>query len=143
MRKLIPVIAVLGLGYFAYDRGILTDPVVHASAAPDSVIAEAFKARRSDVQVEGRGEVTRILADDLEGDKHQRFILRLDSGQTLLIAHNIDLAPRLSGLKVGDVVEFHGEYEWNDQGGVVHWTHKDPRGVHQPGWLRFKGKMYQ
>jgi hypothetical protein len=58
--------------------------------------------------------VTRILADDNDGSRHQRFILEVGGGRTLLIAHNIDLAPRVTGLKVGDTVEFHGEYEWND-----------------------------
>ncbi len=55
-----------------------------------------------------------------------RFILQLGSGQTLLISHNIDLAPRLTALREGDVVAFNGEYEWSATGGVVHWTHRDP-----------------
>ena len=58
-------------------------------------IAEAYASRSSDVLVTGEGTVTRLLADDEEGGRHQRFILRLDSGQTLLVAHNIDLAPRI------------------------------------------------
>ncbi len=138
MRKLVSVVVILGLGFLAYDRWNLTGP-----AAPDSSITEAFETRSSDVPVTGSGEVLRILADDVNGDRHQRFILRLDSGQTLLVAHNIDLAPRLPGLNAGDVVEFSGEYVWNDQGGVIHWTHKDPRGQHQAGWLKLKGKTYQ
>ena len=64
-------------------------------------------------------------------------------GQSVLIAHNIDLSSRLQGLAKGDRVGFFGEYEWNDKGGVVHWTHRDPRRRHPDGWLRYKGVLYQ
>ncbi|MCC7495749.1 MAG: DUF3465 domain-containing protein [Fimbriimonadaceae bacterium] len=110
------------------------------AADTDALLAAAFAQRRSNLKVTGRGVVTRLLADDRDGDRHQRFILRLTTGQTLLVAHNIDLAPRLEGLRVGDVVEFCGEYEWNAQGGVIHWTHHDPAGRHAAGWLRSGGR---
>jgi hypothetical protein len=107
-----------------------------ATRVGDQAIAHAFSAHASAVEVQGRGVVDRILADDAQGSRHQRFIVRLASGQTLLISHNIDIAPRLAPLHVGDVVTFRGEYIWNDQGGVVHWTHHDPSGEHEPGWLK-------
>ena len=109
----------------------------------DSVLQRAFESQQSNLQVQGSGEVVRILADDLNGGRHQRFILELESGQTLLVAHNIDLAPRVAGLGVGDAVEFFGEYEWNPQGGVVHWTHHDPANRHVAGWLKHNGVIYQ
>ena len=108
-----------------------------------SEVDRAFEARRSDVQVRGRGVVIKLLSDDNKGSRHQRFILRLPSGNTLLVAHNIDLAPRVDSLRVGDAVEFYGEYEWNDKGGVLHWTHDDPQGRHVAGWLRHRGLRYQ
>ncbi|MCK5664415.1 MAG: DUF3465 domain-containing protein, partial [Thiotrichaceae bacterium] len=80
-------------------------------------LTNAYKNQQSDVQVDGKGFVIRILSDDTQGSQHQRFILKLSSGQTLLIAHNIDLAPRINSLLEGDVVEFYGEYEWNSKGG--------------------------
>ena len=113
------------------------------AAGDDSQIRRAFKNRTSNVQVEGEGEVTRILADDLSGSRHQRFIVSLASGQTLLIAHNIDIAPRVAGLQTGDSVRFYGEYVWNQEGGKVHWTHHDPKGRHVAGWLKHKGLTYQ
>jgi hypothetical protein len=109
----------------------------------DSEIARAFKTKKSNVQVEGEGVVVRILKDDLDGGRHQRFIVRLLSGQTVLIAHNIDLAPRVDGLQEGDTIGFYGEYVWNSQGGTVHWTHHDPQGRHVAGWLKYKGRTYQ
>jgi hypothetical protein len=95
------------------------------------------------VEVEGAGTVVRLLSDDVEGGRHQRFILELPSGQTVLVAHNIDIAPRLDGLETGDDVAFRGIYEWNAQGGVVHWTHHDPSGQHAAGWLRHGGRTVQ
>ena len=108
-----------------------------------SDIGRAFKNRTSDVQVEGEGTVTRILPDDVKGQRHQRFILRLASGRTVLIAHNIDLAPRVESLRRGDTVQFKGEYEWNAEGGVIHWTHHDPARRHAAGWLKHKERIYQ
>jgi uncharacterized membrane protein YsdA (DUF1294 family)/cold shock CspA family protein len=106
-------------------------------------VGAAFRARRSNVQVTGSARVSRVLSDDNKGSRHQRFILKMASGQTLLIAHNIDLAPRIPGLRAGDTVDYCGEYEWNAKGGVVHWTHHDPGGRHPGGWLRCRGRNYQ
>lgn len=109
----------------------------------DEVFASAFAEQSSDVQVTGSGTVTRMLADDNEGDRHQRFIIELESGQTLLISHNIDVAPRIDALAVGDTVEFCGVYEYNPEGGVVHWTHHDPGRTHEPGWIDHDGRRYE
>ncbi|OAE90237.1 hypothetical protein AWR37_18010, partial [Vibrio cholerae] len=104
--------------------------------ANDAVLQQAYQSQQSDLQVQGLGQVVKVLPDDNDGSRHQKFILKLNSGQTLLVAHNIDLAPRIPNLKVGDSVEFYGEYEWNKKGGVLHWTHKDPQNRHAHGWLK-------
>jgi hypothetical protein len=114
-----------------------------APLADDSPIGRAFASGTSDVQVEDEGTVIRVLPDDVDGSRHQRFIVQLASGQTLLITHNIDLAPRIAGLKVGDSVAFNGEYVWNEKGGVIHWTHHDPQGRHVAGWVMHNGRRYQ
>ena len=114
-----------------------------ASRVDDNAIGRAFASGVSDIQVEGEGTVIRVLPDDSNGSRHQRFIVQLASGQTLLIAHNIDIAPRIAGLEVGDNVRFNGEYEWNAKGGVIHWTHHDPRGRHVAGWVIHKGMTYK
>ena len=111
--------------------------------ANDQQLKQAYQNHQSDLQIQGSGTVSRVLPDDNKGSRHQKFILRLDSRQTLLVAHNIDLAPRIPNLKVGDVVQFYGEYEWNDKGGVIHWTHRDPGNRHAHGWLKHQGKVYE
>jgi len=121
----------------------LSRPGLPSSASGNAVLREAYSSLRSDLQVGGEGTVARILGDDIDGSRHQRFILNLGPGQTILISHNIDLAPRIDNLKPGDVVAFYGEYEWNARGGVVHWTHHDPQGQHVAGWLKHRNKTYQ
>ncbi|EGQ8673321.1 DUF3465 domain-containing protein [Vibrio cholerae] len=111
--------------------------------ANDAALQQAYQSQQSDLQVQGFGQVAKVLPDDNDGSRHQKFILKLNSGQTLLVAHNIDLAPRIPNLKVGDSVEFYGEYEWNKKGGVLHWTHKDPQNRHAHGWLKHNGQVYE
>ena len=113
------------------------------SLVDDDSIGRAFRNHTSGIEVEGEGTVIRLLDDDVKGPRHQRFIVELASGQTLLITHNIDLAPRLNGLKTGDTVHFKGEYIWNEKGGMVHWTHHDPQSRHVAGWILHNGKTYQ
>lgn len=107
------------------------------------LIAQAYSKKLSNVQVEGSGKVIAVLRDDNEGSRHQKFLLELSNRQTLLVAHNIDLAPRIDSLNKADTVQFYGEYEYSDKGGVMHWTHHDPNGRHADGWLKHNGKTYQ
>lgn len=109
----------------------------------DRKIKEAYGAVQSDFWVQSQGTVVKILKDDNDGARHQRFLLKLSNGHVILIAHNIDLAPKVEGLAPGDVVGFSGEYEWNHKGGVVHWTHHDPSGRKTGGWLMHNGKKYE
>jgi|SRR5690554_2386427 len=144
--KNLGAIAVLLLGAFFWlvEEGyILPEGGSDPSFTTPYSSPVAFDRSDSSQQVQGQGVVARVLSDDNTGSRHQRFILELSSGQTILVAHNIDLAPRVPSLREGDTVEFFGEYEWNDQGGVVHWTHHDPNGRHLDGWLKAGGRTYQ
>lgn len=150
LKKLLLVAALLFLAYtFFYNQheAVLPEkqgPVAQQGRGTSAAdVAEAFAKHKSNVQVSGAGIVTRVLPDDNDGSRHQRFILQLPSGHTLLVAHNIDLAPRISALRQGDPVSFYGEYEWNKKGGVLHWTHRDPDGSHAVGWLQHNNRMYQ
>ncbi len=144
MKKLILiVVAILAAYVYAQQEADGTFSSTEEVVADAQQIKAAFDNQRSDVQVSGTGKVTRLLADDNEGSRHQRFIVSLPTGQTVLVSHNIDLAPRIDALQQGDQVSFYGEYEWNPQGGVVHWTHHDPRGRHPGGWIDHEGRRYE
>ncbi len=139
MKKLLALVAILVFAYVTYSHHAPTS----VSAPSDHTTQEPASSQTPSGLNSGSGTVVRILPDDTEGDRHQRFILRLASGQTLLIAHNIDIAPRVTPLSEGDTVEYKGEYASNDKGGVVHWTHHDPSGNHPAGWLKHDGQTFQ
>jgi hypothetical protein len=102
-----------------------------------------FDQHTNDEWVEGSGRVVRLLADDDDEEgAHQRFVLRTPAGQSLLIAHNLDVAPRVP-LGMADRIGFRGIYEWNDLGGTVHWTHHDPRGLEEGGWVEYRRRRYR
>ena len=156
MKKLLSyrfAIFIIALAIAYISQALLRTPVslpVHPStttstpvAAADISIPEPQSALVDHHPVTGHGTVIKILPDDNQGSRHQRFILRLESGQTVLVAHNIDLAQRIDGLTVGSVVDFKGIYVTNDKGGVIHWTHHDPDGRHDDGWLKWNGMIYQ
>lgn len=147
-NRLFAVAAALLLAYFyGHDQlGTAPAPTDKAAASvgnADSAVAQALAHHQSQVAITGIGTVTTLLADDNRGARHQRFLLRLPSGAVLLVAHNIDLAPRLDQLHSGDRVGFAGEFIWNERGGVLHWTHRDPHQRHADGWLTHDGRRYQ
>ena len=156
MRKLVLIVLVAAAAYYAYTSQVhqaATGTVVAETAGPpealaadaaesSTILGRAFANQQSNLQVEVIAVVDKVLSDDNDGAKHQRFVVKLASGQTVLIAHNIDLAPRVP-LAEGDRVTVYGEYEWNSKGGVVHWTHRDPAGRHIPGWIKHAGQTYQ
>jgi len=138
-QRFLLLIAFIVVGYAA---GHFDPEKAAQNPIPFSVEA-AYDQQRSDVQVEVNGSVIKLLPDDDEGTRHQKFIVKTDSGLTLLIAHNIDLAPRIKHLRQDDRIRLYGEYEWNRKGGVLHWTHHDPSGRHVGGWIDYQGKRYQ
>lgn len=140
---LLVLVAIAAIGWLRTQAPppVLDNPaMVHTD---NQTVLTAFAKQQSKVLVSGSGTVIKTLPDDNKGSRHQRFILKLDPTHTVLVAHNIDLAPRLAGLKKGDSVSFYGEYVYNEQGGIIHWTHHDPAKRHPDGWLQYQGQRYQ
>ncbi len=128
---------VLVLLWREYGPGLPVDASMGGGA-----IAQLYAQKQSDTMVEFEARVDRILADDTEDIPHQRFILKLDNGHSILIAHNLDLAERVP-VDEWDLVRVRGEYEFNPQGGVVHWTHRDPGLGIKHGWIEHRGMRYE
>lgn len=105
-------------------------------------IRDAAKNQRSGWWLETEGVVIKNLKDDTKGSQHQKFLIKLAPDITLLVAHNIDLAPR-APVQQGDKIKIRGRYEWNNRGGVLHWTHHDPKGRKEGGWIYAKGKYFK
>ncbi|MGE0190225.1 MAG: DUF3465 domain-containing protein [Steroidobacteraceae bacterium] len=153
MKKLILLLLALSAAYVGYQQQPSSDTEGGASISPssitatsnsdDALIAAAFRDQRSNVLVTAHGTVSKILNDDNDDSRHQRFIVQLASEQTLFVAHNIDLADRVENLRTGDAISLRGEYEWNNKGGVLHWTHHDPNRRHAAGWIKHQGRTYQ
>lgn len=145
MKKTLTTIALLAIvlvaNYYIDETPTNDAPVTQQPAT--GAVARAMAEQRSDVIVEDAGTLIKTLPDDNDGSRHQRLLLKMSSGTTVLIAHNIDLAPRVPNPRTGDTIAFKGEYEYNSKGGVVHWTHRDPAGRHPHGWLRHDNNIYQ
>jgi len=109
----------------------------------DRKLAWAFENGISEIRVTCSGVVVYKLPDDTFDIRHQRFLIELASGQSLLIAHNIDLAKRVKPLRIGDKISVRGEYIWNEKGGLIHYTHRDPAGIQPDGWIKRKGVVFQ
>ena len=140
-NRILPVLIVLGLLVYQYyvpdnPAGGYDDP------ADGNAVQQAYISHQSGKWLEARGQIKRVLRDDNEGARHQKFILEMDDGHTVMVAHNIDLARRIPA-RENLLLNVRGRYEWNDRGGVIHWTHHDPDGRLQGGWIEVEGVRYQ
>lgn len=114
-----------------------------AATPDDAAIVQDFQARRSHVEVTADGTVVTIFPDrSSSSGVHEQFIVRLSSGGiTVEIEHNISIGRRVP-VNQGDSVIVHGEYIWNSKGGLIHFTHHDPQGTHEGGYIKDNGGIY-
>ncbi len=72
---------------------------------------------------------------------HEAFDAQTASG-SVEIVDNVGIAPRVP-VQPGDRIEVRGEMV-HDPGRmpVVHWTHHDPAGRHEDGFIRYRGRVY-
>jgi hypothetical protein len=140
-RRIVPLLIVLGLLVYQYyaPNSKTEDTAVDMQQGS---LQQAYAAGQSGVWLETSGHISRVLRDDNEGARHQKFILELDDGHTVMVAHNIDLAQRIPARNNLSLL-VRGRYEWNDRGGVIHWTHHDPDGRLQGGWIEVDNVRYQ
>lgn len=111
-------------------------------AIDDHEVVQAQSAGQRDAEVSGLCVVRKLLRDDTVAPRHQRFLLELTNGSTVLVAHNTDLAPRVP-IEEGDQLVIHGSFIYNPKGGVIHLTHHATSARHEGGYIDFKGLRYQ
>ena len=114
------------------------------SAMPDdAAIVREYQSHHSNVEVTADATVVRLLPDRTSSTgTHEQFIIKLSSGDiTIEVEHNISIAAR-APVKEGDHVIVHGVYVWNAQGGLIHFTHHDPKGTHESGYIQDGGTTY-
>jgi uncharacterized protein DUF3465 len=115
-----------------------------AQSADNGAVCSAFQNARSHVEVVAGGTVTRVLGTQPGvASPHEGFLMRLNSScdVTIRVEANVDFTGQFA-LKDGDAVVVKGEYEYYARGGVIHWTHRDPRGRHDGGFIQTGGKIY-
>ena len=150
LRRLAVTATVLLLAWLVRQIGFDSSSATTAATPPATIdesagierIEQAFERRESGIPLTIDAIVEKTLRDDQKGDRHQRFLIRLPNGRKLLVAHNIDIAERVE-VSAGDPIRLHGIFEWNDRGGVVHWTHRAPRGDHPDGWIEVHGQRIE
>lgn len=97
--------------------------------------------RRVDFVEGGNVVVTKLLPDDNNGLKHQKWMVRLSNGKTMQAVYNSDMCPRVP-LRTGDVIAIGGQFIWTKGGALIHWLHHDPRGQRPDGYVYVNGKYY-
>lgn len=120
---------------------LLASACAGAGASGDvASAAGACNRGASHVEVEDTGTVTRVLGVRRGASgSHEGFIVAF-SRERAKVESNIDITGYIP-LRSGDTVRLRGQFECND--GVIHWTHRDPRMRHEPGYVEVNGKRYQ
>ena len=131
---------------------VLTTLLIVCGCAPshgsgNAAVHDAWRAHRSNLEVTVSGSVARVLGTrrGRSGD-HEGFLVHLrgseGGGLTVLIEDNVDLTGPIP-LAPGDDIVVRGVYLYNERGGLIHWTHHDPRGRHETGSITVRGRVYQ
>jgi len=114
---------------------------------PNGAVYAAWSEHRSHIEVTATGSVAHILGTRSgPSGEHEGFLLHLRGaagrGLTVRVEDNVDLTGPIP-LHEGSDVEVRGEYIYDPRGGLIHYTHRDPRLRHSAGYVRVEGKIYQ
>jgi hypothetical protein len=112
----------------------------------NAAVYDAWRAQRSRVEVTADGTVARVLGlREGPSGRHEGFLLHLRGssgrGLTVRVEDNVDITGPIP-VQPGDQVEVRGEYVYDPRGGLIHYTHHDPRGRHPSGYVRVNGRVY-
>ncbi|KAA9129791.1 DUF3465 domain-containing protein [Marinihelvus fidelis] len=125
--------------------GLVFSPTLKLAVFPDlddtGLIQQAWNQRNSNVLVEVKARVVRIHPDIVDFETFQAFTVELDSGMTVRVHHNIDLAPRVP-VSANAEIRLRGEYDWNPEGGLIHWTHNAENSERKGGWIEVNGRRF-
>jgi len=145
-RRIVP----LGIAVLMILGGVLVVRLTRSGAGTEdagryggvgcSEAGRAYLQRQSGLWLTVSSQVMRTLPDEIGTLKHQRFIVRCSSGQTLLIVNDLSIGTR-APVHVGDRVLIRGQYVWNRQGGLLHFTHHSDSGG-AGGWIVLRGRVY-
>ncbi|HEV7179255.1 MAG TPA: DUF3465 domain-containing protein [Candidatus Baltobacteraceae bacterium] len=117
-----------------------------AAQTPDNArICTLYAAQQSHAEVVASGKIVDVLGTrGGPSGGHEGYLLHLESGCDTLVRveTNVDLTGPVP-LRSGEAVVVKGEYEYTPLGGVIHWTHRDPRGRHEGGYVIAAGKTYE
>ncbi|MBD5654093.1 MAG: DUF3465 domain-containing protein [Candidatus Eremiobacteraeota bacterium] len=122
-------------------------PAATSADAGNGAIYDAWRAGRSHVEVTASGTIARVLGTRPGRiSAHEGFLLHLRGaagrGLTVRVEDNVDFTGAIP-LQPGADVVARGEYVYDSRGGIVHYTHRDPRGRHAAGYVETGGKLYQ
>ncbi len=92
------------------------------------------------VEIKG-AEVVRLLPDDNEGRRHQKWIFEIAGGHRITAIYNTSFSEAVP-LEIGDIVNVGGQYIFDKNGGVIHWLHVDPKKNRPDGYVELNGKRY-
>lgn len=108
----------------------------------DAQIIQAQSQQARKVELTVTAPIKKMLREEDYREPHQRFLLMLSNGTTVLVANDLQYGT-YAPVQEGNVVRIHGEYIWNERGGVLHWTHKSDEPRHESGYIDFNGMRYQ
>ncbi len=147
MILLVPILLLL-TGCFSSESDPLNDMYSDGNSEMEKLLDEVdriaflFKQQRGGKVVNSIGRIVKVL-DQAKNPSTQLILLRLNSGQKLLVQHNLEKSQPISGLKAGEVLEFKGLYKWNNKGGLILNTFESVDNPKQSGYLKYQDIIYQ
>lgn len=139
IAALLGVAALIAAAWWSWQSRPGSDYEVELGFA---ILEHAFYDQRSGFMAEASGTVARVLAANPDDPTYQRFVIRLENGQSILIVHN-QVAGNTVPLAIEDRVTVRGEYEWSETGGLLKKTHLDLSSKRRHGFVEHDGKRYQ